>query len=145
MVHENDEDLPYRIRPIQLVMHNPNFFWVSPWDARKSLEVVGGLPWLLSTTVGAGVAVTYYKFGQAHSAAPSTFYVNVFRTWGRLLFGAAIGGFVGYLRFGDRQRLHNAYTSYRLRRRYPGAINITETNISKHKGHRCHHDAYEFQ
>ncbi|CAI2375946.1 unnamed protein product [Moneuplotes crassus] len=141
---ETDQDLPFKIRPIQLVMHNPNFFWVHPLDTSKSIQVLGGAGFLFSAFAGAGISLTYYKFNQATSV-PATFYQNVFKTWGRLLFGLAIGGYVGYLRFGDRQRLHNAYTSYRLRRRYPGAINITEKDIWKHKGHKCHNHIYEFQ
>mmetsp|Transcript_22005 Transcript_22005/g.24445 ORF Transcript_22005/g.24445 Transcript_22005/m.24445 type:complete len:146 (+) Transcript_22005:13-450(+) len=141
---ENDEDLPSKIRPIQLVMHNPNIFWVSPFNTPKAIEVVGGAGTVLSAGLGAGVAVTYYRFGQA--SIPATFYANVFKTWGRVVFGLAIGGYIGYLRFGDRQKLHNAYTSYRLRRRYgDSARNITETDIWQYKGKKCNHAAYEWQ
>ena len=140
---ENDGDLPFKIRPIQLVMHNPNIFWVSPYDVPKAVEVLGGLPFLATAGLGAGISMTYYKFGQAN--IPATFYANVMKTWGRLLFGLAIGGYIGYLRFGDRQRLHNAYTSYRLRKRYAGAIDITEKDIWQYKGHKCHNDVYEWQ
>ena len=139
---ENDEDLKYKIRPIQLVMHNPNLFWLNPKNVCGVYETLGGLPWLLSATTGVAVSLSYYKFSQSYSA-PS-FYVNVYRTWGRFLFGLAIGGFVGFLRFGDRQRLHNAYTSYRIRKRYKESINIDEKDIWRHKGHKPHHEYYEW-
>ena len=142
-LEENDEDMKYKIRPVQLVMHNPNLFWVSPYDIQKSVEVLGGIPFVLSATIGAGVAVSYFKFSQVN--ARPNFYVNAMRTWGRFFFGLSIGGFIGYLRFGDRQRLHNAYTSYRIRKRYPESINITETNLWKHKDHKAHNDIYDFQ
>ena len=140
---ESDQDLPFKIRPIQLVMHNPNIFWVNPYDVGKSFQVLGGVGFLCSALTGAGISTAYYRFGQGQ--LPVNLYANVMKTWGRLLFGLAIGGYIGYLRFGDRQRLHNAYTSYRLRKRYPGAIDIEESEIWKHKGHQCHNDVYEYQ
>ena len=140
---EEDDELKYRIRPIEFVMHNPNLFWVSPYDAKNVFETLGGIPWLLTTAAGVGVSVGYYRFGQAH--VPSTFYVNVMRTWGRVFFGLAIGGGIGFLRFGDRQRLHNAYTSYRIRRRYKESVNIDTKDLWKLKGHKPHQEYYQWQ
>ena len=40
----------------------------------------------------------------------------------RFMFGSAIGGGFGYLKFGDRQKLHNAYDAERLRRRKTAAV-----------------------
>ena len=144
MVHqEPDEELKHKIRPVDLVMHNPNYFWLSPYDTKNVVETMGGAPWVMSTAVGAAISLTYYKFGQSH--VKSTFYVNNMRLWGRFIVGASIGGFIGFLRFGDRQRLHNAYTSYRVRKRYAESINIEEKNIWKHKGQAPHQEYYQWR
>jgi hypothetical protein len=36
-----------------------------------------------------------------------------------MTLGLLAGTAVGYLKFGDRQRLHNAWVAERLKRRYP--------------------------
>ena len=143
VLQEGDDELKYRIRPISLVMHNPNFFWLNPYDASSVLSTFGGVPTVLSAATGAGVSVAYYKFST--QAIPSTFYANIWRTWGRLFIGAAIGGAFGFMRFGDRQRLHNAYTSYRVRRRYKDSINIETKDIWRFKGHKPHEEFYQWQ
>ena len=140
---EPDEELQFKIRPINLVMHNPNLFWVSPYDPVKAVQTLGGLPWLMSAGTGVALSLTYYKFSQ--SSIKSTFYVNTMRMWGRAIVGLAIGGLVGFYRFGDRQRLHNAYTSYRIRRRYKESINIETKDIWKYKGHKPHEEFYQWR
>ena len=141
--HEEDNKLKFKIRPIDFVMHNPNHFWLSPYDFSNVFQTLGGLPWLASAGTGIAISVGYYKATNKH--IPSTFYANIMRTWGRLFIGLFVGGFVGYLRFGDRQRLHNAYTSYRIRRRYKDSINIETTDLAKLKGHAPHEEYYKWQ
>jgi hypothetical protein len=65
-------------------------------------------------------------------------------SFSRIFLGAAIGGWVGYLRFGDRQRLHNAWVAERLRRRYPESINIDEKDLYRFKGIKAPHHFYRW-
>jgi len=65
-------------------------------------------------------------------------------TWSRVLLGAAIGGWAGYMRFGDRQRLHNAWVAERLRRRYPETLSLDETNLWRFKGIKANHTFYKW-
>ena len=140
---ESDSELKFKIRPIDFVMHNPNLFWISPSDTESVIATAGGIPFLLSTGAGIAFSVLYYKLGTRVN--PVLFYDDIMKTWGRIFMGAVVGGGIGFMRFGDRQRLHNAYTSYRLRRRYKDSINIETTELWKLKGHKPHEPCYEWQ
>jgi len=65
-------------------------------------------------------------------------------TFSRIFLGAVIGGAVGYLRFGDRQKLHNAWVAERLRRRYPDSLNIDTHDIWRFKGVKPSHHFYKW-
>jgi len=69
----------------------------------------------------------YFKGGLA--TRPYNFYHNLHMGFWRFMFGASIGGGIGYLKFGDRQRLHNAWVAERLRRRYPESMGLTATDL----------------
>ena len=78
---------------------------------------MGGSAWLATTITGAAFGSWY--FSRKARLNPVSFYANIVLSFSRLFLGAVAGGVVGYLRFGDRQRLHNAWVAERLRRRYP--------------------------
>ena len=61
------------------------------------------------------------------------------------MFGASIGGGLGYLKFGDRQRLHNAWVAERLRRRYPEAMSLNTSDLWQFKGVAATHEFYKWR
>jgi hypothetical protein len=65
-------------------------------------------------------------------------------SFSRILLGSAIGGWVGYMKFGDRQRLHNAWIAERLRRRYPESMELDQHDLWKLKGVRANHHFYRW-
>jgi hypothetical protein len=60
-------------------------------------------------------------------------------SFSRLFLGGVVGGFVGFLRFGDRQRLHNAWVAERLRRRYPESMTLDKHDLWRFKGIKASH------
>lgn len=141
-IQEADSELPRRIRSIELIKHNPNIFHVPLSDVSAGYQILGGHAWGASTFTGA--AFGYWYYSQKVRLNPATFYTSILLTWSRLLLGAAIGGWAGYMRFGDRQRLHNAWVAERLRRRYPDALNIETQDLWKFKGVRAGHHFYRW-
>merc|ERR1712010_213666 len=73
------------------------------------------------------------------------FYTNNLRVTGRLAIGLTLGLALGYSRFGDRQRLHNAYVAERLRRRYPESMNLHHTDLWRLKGVAAPHEFYQWK
>jgi hypothetical protein len=141
-IKEDDKDLPYRIRSIELIKHNPNLFNVTVTDVETDFKIIGGLPWLASTLAGATFGYWYYA--QKVRLNPATFYTSILLTASRMVLGATIGAWVGFMKFGDRQRLHNAWVSERLRRRYPDAMNIEIEDVWRFKGLKANHHFYKW-
>ena len=138
----HDYALAHTIQPIELVKHNPNVFWVNPWHYGESLEILGGFKFGLFTVAGASLSVAYFNAQNKH--IPTSFYKKNFHVWGRLIFGAFIGGAIGFLKFGDRQRLHNAYTADRLFRRYKESRDLSANNLEALRGHKADHSFYRW-
>lgn len=65
-------------------------------------------------------------------------------TASRIAFGFFIGSAVGYMKFGDRQRLHNAWVAERLRRRYPESLNLEHKDLWKFKGIKPNFEFYRW-
>jgi len=76
------------------------------------------------------------------AARPANFYFNTHQGFGRFFAGAIIGLGVGYMKFGDRQRLHNAWVAERLRRRYPESMSLHATDLWQYKGVHAAHEYY---
>lgn len=139
---EADNELSLRIRGIELVKHNPNIFHVDLFDFGKGYEILGGSGWLGSTLTGA--AFGYWYYAQRTRLNPATFYTGIALSFSRIILGAAIGGWAGYLKFGDRQRLHNAWVAERLRRRYPDSINLSTKDLYRFKGIKAEQHFYRW-
>lgn len=73
--------------------------------------------------LGGFLSLVYFRAGRATQTY--NFYHNLHMGFYRIMFGSLIGGGVGYIKFGDRQRLHNAWVAERLRRRYPESMTLT--------------------
>jgi len=121
-IQESDEQMPLKIREIDLVKYNPNMFHVGIFDVSKGLNILGGASWLLSTAAGGLFGYWYFTMKLKHN--PTTFYTGILLTASRVALGATVGGAIGYMKFGDRQRIHNAWVAERLRRRYPEALDL---------------------
>ena len=119
-IFEPDEQMPLKIRPIELIKHNPNMFHIEVSDMPKIYEILGGHEWLGSTVFGGILGWFYYS----RKPNQGTFYMRLNRLYTRIILGAFIGAWIGYMKFGDRQRLHNAWVAERLRRRYPESMNL---------------------
>ena len=139
---EPDAELPYRIRSIDLVKQNPSLFRVYAYNPKAVFEISGGVETMLCATGGAFFANWYYA--KSRALIPDTFYTAIFRRWTRGFLGFAVGGALGYLKFGDRQRLNNAYSAERLVRRYPEAKSIGTRDLWKLKHQKAQHEFYRW-
>ena len=139
---ETDEDMPLKIRPIDLIKYNPNMFHLWIYNPANVMNILGGGKTEVSALVGGLFGYWYYQ--QRLRSVPATFYARIMHTTARVVAGALVGTTVGYLKFGDRQRLHNAFVAERLRRRYPDALELDTQNLWKFKGVKPHHHFYKW-
>ena len=93
--------------------------------------------------VGSAISVAYYQGFAA--TRQLNFYAHNMRIFGRVMFGLTLGLAVGYQRFGDRQRLHNAWVAERLRRRYPDSMHLKATDLWQFKGVTASHEFYKWR
>lgn len=89
-----------KIRPIELIKHNPNNFHLEFFSPHSWWTVLGGANWAASAT--AGSLFGYWYYNQKLAIHPATYYVKNMIRFSRMSLGFAVGGFIGYLRFGDR-------------------------------------------
>ena len=141
-IQEADADLSSRIRPIELIKHNPQLFHLDFWNFQNHWQIAGGAATAFFALAGGQIALMYFLAGRR--TQPYNFYVNLHQGFGRFLFGAALGGGFGFYKFGDRQRLHNAWVAERLRRRYPESKWLTVDNLWEFKGVKADHEYYRW-
>lgn len=139
-IQETDEQMLSKIQLIETIKHNPNHFHLEALDVSNIYSILGGAPTVGFGVFGAFASYSYY----AAQARPYHFYANNIRIFGRLTFGLSLGLAFGYLKFGDRQRLHNAYVAERLRRRYPESMNLATTDLWKFKGVKAPQSYYKW-
>ena len=113
-IQETDEEMQAKIQLIETIKHSPNHFHMEPLDVNNWFTILGGANSMAFGAVGGLVSYGYYA-----GAASKNFYTFSHSGMLRIAFGVSMGLGLGYLRFGDRQRLHNAWVAERLRRRYP--------------------------
>ena len=138
---ETDEDMRGKIQRVDLIKFNPQNFHMEFFDVGNMYQILGGAPTCIMGALGAAGSVMYYQAG----GQSANFYTNNLRMTGRLGLGLALGLGVGYSRFGDRQRLHNAYVAERLRRRYPESMALHEHDLWRCKGLTAPHDFYQWK
>lgn len=141
-IQEADGELAYKVRSIDLIKHNPNLFYMKALSPATWYEVLGGIKGTLCAVGGAALSWQYYQLRLART--PAHFYQSIWISGWRIMLGLTVGGWVGFMKFGDRQRMHNAWVSERLRRRYPDAVNIKETDIWRFKGIPARHEFYRW-
>ena len=113
------------------------------YDPMNLYECAGGFKTALFALAGGFIAYTYFMNGQR--TRPYNFYVNLHMGTARFFFGAALGGGFGYYKFGDKQRVHNAYVAERLRRRYPESMSLHATDLWQYKGVPASHSYYQWR
>lgn len=138
---ESDEQMLGKIQSAELVKFNPNHFHMEFFDAANMYAILGGAPSLACAGVGALASYSYYMAGGART----NFYAHNMTGAGRLLLGCTLGLAFGYVKFGDRQRLHNAYLAERIRRRYPDSMDMHYTDLWSLKGVKAPFEMYRWQ
>ena len=108
--------------------HNPQFFWLNFWDFNNHFEIVGGARTLGVALIGASLSYSLFSRRYTSLGGANAYHI-LHQGFGRVLFGGAIGGAFGYVKFGDRQRLHNAWIAERLRRRYPESKTLSQGDL----------------
>ena len=140
---EEDADMSSRIRNIELIKHNPQMFYLDFFNLGNHFDVAGGIKTATFSVIGGWIALGYYM-GQARTR-PYNFYTNTHMGFWRFMFGASLGGAFGFQKFGDRQRLHNAWVAERLRRRYPEAKSLHTADLWQFKGVEATHEFYRWR
>eukprot|EP00353_Schmidingerella_taraikaensis_P002690 CAMPEP_0185583262 /NCGR_PEP_ID=MMETSP0434-20130131/21416_1 /TAXON_ID=626734 ORGANISM="Favella taraikaensis, Strain Fe Narragansett Bay" /NCGR_SAMPLE_ID=MMETSP0434 /ASSEMBLY_ACC=CAM_ASM_000379 /LENGTH=166 /DNA_ID=CAMNT_0028202289 /DNA_START=60 /DNA_END=561 /DNA_ORIENTATION=+ len=128
-MQETDTEMQSKIQRIELVKFNPNNFHMEFFDGKNLYEIIGGAPTMISGVLGAGASFAYYSAG----GMSRNFYSNNMRVAGRLSMGLTLGLALGYSRFGDRQRLHNAYLAERLAAATPSQWDSTRATSGNTK------------
>ena len=141
---ESDADMCGKIQLMETIKHNPNHFHMEFFNFSNMFSIMGGANTMVFGLLGGAVSSAYYAGFAATQA--SNFYAHSLRHMLRFKFGLIIGLTLGYNRFGDRQRMHNAYVAERLRRRYPESLNLSHTadELWKLKGVNASHDFYRW-
>ena len=142
-IKESDDEMLGKIQLIETIKHYPNHWHMAFFDAKNGYQILGGAPAVAYGVIGAAFSLAYYR-NQAVNLTYN-YYDNNTRTAGRLAFGFALGVFAGYLQFGDRQRLHNAWVAERLRRRYPESMSLYAHDLWTLKGVKAPHEFYRWQ
>ena len=142
-IQEADAELGLRIRPIELIKHNPQVFYLNFFDFSNHYEVVGGAKTFAFAAVGGWLGLTYFLNGMR--TRPYNFYNNIHQGFLRGAFGALLGGYFGFLKFGDRQKMHNAWVAERLRRRYPESKALAATDLWQYKYVEAPHEFYRWR
>ena len=138
---ESDSEMQGKIQNAELVKYNPQNFHLAFWDAGNMYSILGGAPTMVCGALGAATSFGYYAAG----GSARNFYANNMKVTGRLAFGLTLGLALGYNKFGDRQRLHNAYLAERLRRRYPESMDLQTSDLWQFKGVQAPHEFYQWK
>ena len=99
-LRENDSDMPYKIRPIDLIKYNPNLFHVWIYDPSQLHSLMGGTK--TDVAIGLGGALGWYYYALRTRNVPDTYYIRNFRLFSRVFVGVVFGATIGFLKFGDR-------------------------------------------
>ena len=142
-IEEADADLSLRIRSIELIKHNPQLFYLDFFNWQNHYEIAGGAKTVLFGLIGGQLSLMYFM--ASRRSQPYNFYVNLHQGFFRYLAGFGVGGAFGFNKFGDRQRLHNAWVAERLRRRYPESKDLHATNLWQYKGVAAAYSFYNWR
>ena len=139
---ESDEEMLHKIQRIEMIKHCPNHWHLEFFDPMNMFNILGGTGTALYSGIGAGLAVVYFRNSVQHQTF--NLYSYNMRMLGRAKFGMLVGLAAGYMQFGDRQRLHNAWVAERLRRRYPDSKSLQASDLYTLKGKKAGHEFYKW-
>ena len=139
-LQETDEQMLYKIQRIETIKHNPNHWHLEFFSPANMYAILGGHCSAVYAGLGAAFSYGYYLNRAANM--PYNFYTHNARSTSRLFLGASLGLAAGYLQFGDRQRLHNAWVAERLRRRYPESMALNQADLWRFKGVKAPQEFY---
>ena len=74
-IQEEDAELSQKIRPIELVKHNPQLFYLDFFDLKNHYEIAGGARTAALGAIGGWIAFMY--FTRAAAQRPYNFYYNL--------------------------------------------------------------------
>lgn len=57
---ETDEDMPFKIRPIDLIKYNPNLFHMWVYDPANVINTLGGIKYEITALTGGLIGYWYY-------------------------------------------------------------------------------------
>ncbi len=139
---ETDDEIVHKIRPIELIKHSPNAFHLWIYDPSNVWSVLGGAKY--AACAASGTYFGYWYYAQKCKNNYASFYVRIMQRSSRMALGFVIGSAIGYAKFGDRQRLHNAWVAERLRRRYPESLELEAHDLWQLKGVKAGHEFYKW-
>ena len=142
-IPEDDATFSHKIRNIETIKHNPNAFHLQFFNFNNQYEILGGAKTVAFALIGGWLSLAYFMGAQR--TRPYNFYVNLHMGFGRFVFGSVLRGAFGYQKFGDRQRLHNAWVAERLRRRYPESKTLNVHDLWQYKGVEASHEFYRWR
>ena len=118
-------------------------FHVDVFNLSNQYELLGGAKTCaLGLTMGC-LSLAYFMGGRA--AKGYHFYVDTHNGAFRFALGTVLGLGLGYNKWGDRQKVHNAYVAEKLRRRYPTAMNLGTHDLWQFKGVAASHSFYQWR
>ena len=141
-IKETDEEMLYKIQRIDTIKHMPNHWHLDFFDPNNHFAILGGTPAFGYGVIGGAFSLMYYNNQAAHQTLH--YYQHQIKQFGRFGLGFTLGLFCGYLQFGDRQRLNNAWVAERLRRRYPASMSLHATDLWTLKGVKCDQEYYRW-
>lgn len=59
-IRENDEEMPLKIRQIDLIKYNPNLFHMWIFDPSNIFNTLGGFKYAITASTGAFLSYYYY-------------------------------------------------------------------------------------
>lgn len=128
-----------KIQRIDTIKYNPNMFH-RELNMTNFYNIAGGAPACACGLIGGMLTYGYY------AVQPRTYnmYTHIIRSQHRFLLGVLAGCAFGYVKFGDRQQLHNAFVAERLRSRYPESMSLDMHDLWRFKGVQAPHAFYRW-
>ena len=74
-IQESDSDIRGHIQTIELVKHNPQFFWLNFWDFNNHFEIIGGARTLGVAAIGASLSYSLFTRRYASLGGSNTYHL----------------------------------------------------------------------
>ena len=133
ILKEEDDELPWKVRPVSLIKFNPFMFNLHPRSQiDQTFRMLGSYPTICTTILGSSTCL-YFQMTSNPLFKGQNFYVQKLKLLWTGLFGAALGFGIGVLRFGDKQRWLNHRMGYCVLKKYSQAEDINRDQLWKCK------------